>query len=254
MYRLKRPTDQHLIIKHYPFLQKSIGLLFILGGFCVAYLVFPTLVVFHCERAENVCSLNQSNPFHSVVNKIALSDITGAKLDTQSSEGTRGTSYVIRIETRQGDVPFTPYGIGSGDNSKTDAVSRINAFLKDPAVTTFEVVEDERLPFTLFSTGLVLFGLLPLCFVRTVTCRLDISNDRFILKGGGVWGLKKVDRRLSDLVDASVGAASEGGYRMCRVVFRFASGERIPLTYYRYRDSKQPRKIVKEIKEFIAHR
>jgi hypothetical protein len=254
MYRTKRPTNQHLIIKHYPCLQKSIGLLFILGGFCVAYFVFPTLVVFHCERAENVCSLYQSNPFRSQVRKIALSEITGAKLDTQHSEKTRGTSYVIRIETRQGDIPFTPYGIGSANNDKTGMVSRINAFLKDPALETFEVVEDERMPFKLLITGLVLFGLLPLCFVRIATCRMDFTNDSFTLKGGGVWGLKKVERSLSDLVDVSVGAASEGGYRMCRVVFRFASGEQIPLTNYRYRDSEQPRKIVKVINDFIAHR
>lgn len=254
MYRTKRTTNQHLIIKHYPCMQKSIGLLFILGGLCVAYFVFPTLVVFHCERAENVCSLHQSNPFCSEVRKIPLSEITGANLDIRRSDNTNGETYVIRIETRQGGVPFTHYSIGLADDDKTATVSRINEFLKYPSMNTLEVVEDERLPFNLLSAGLVLFGLLPLCFVRTTTCRLDFTNDSFSLKGGGVWGLKKVERRLSELAEASVGAASEGGYRMCRIVFKFVSGERIPLTYYRYRDAEQPQKIVKEINDFIARR
>jgi hypothetical protein len=254
MYKTRQPTQNQLIIKHYPFLQKGIGLLFVLVGLYVSYFVFPTLVVFHCERAANVCYLKQSNPFRSEVSKIALKEITGAKLDILRSEKTSGTSYVIRLETRQGPISFTPYSIGSPGNEKNAAVTKINAFLKGPDANTLDIVEDERLPFNLISAGLILFGLLPLCFARTATCRLDMAQDRFSLNGGGVWGLKKVERRLSELTEATAGAAGEGGYRMCRVVFRFSSGERIPLTYHRYRNSRQPRRIVKEINDFIASR
>jgi hypothetical protein len=218
----------------------------------VAYFVFPMFIVLHCERAQNICSLEQSNPFRSKVSKMALQDITGAKLETSTSGS--GTAYRIWILTRQGSIPFTSYSIGLSENEKVKIVSKINAYLKDPSVSTLEVVEDERLPFFLLSAGIICFGLLPLCFVRTVTCLLDKTTNRFLLKGGGIWGLQRVERHLSDLVEASVGAAKEGGYRMCRIVFKFVSGEKIPLTYYRYRDFEHPRIVVKEINDFLAHR
>ena len=41
---------------------------------------------------------------------------------------------------------------------------------------------------------------------------------------------------------------------MCRVVFKFASGEKIPLTYYRYYGSEGPRMVVKEVNDFLASR
>ena len=257
MYRIKRLTTPSLIIKHYPWLQKCVGLLFVVAGFCVAYFVFPNLVVLRCDRAQNVCSLEQSNLFRSQVNVMASQDITAAKLETiypDSSQDTSGISYRIWIDTQKGSIPFTPYSIGSLATDQTEIVSSINAYLKDPTVSTLEVVQDERLLFYLLSVGLICFGLLPLCFVRTITCRLDKAENRFFLKGGGVWGFRKVSRPLADLVEASVRARNEGGTQMCRVVFKFASGEKMPLTYYRYYGSEQPRLVVKEVNDFLASR
>ena len=257
MYRIIRPTTPLLIIKHYPWMQECVGLLFVVAGFCVAYFVFPNLVVLRCDRAQNICSLEQSNLFRSQVSQMALQDITAARLETiypDSSQDTSGISYRIWIVARQGSKPFTPYSIGSLATDQAEIVSSINAYLKDPTVITLEVVQDERLLFYLLSVGLICFGLLPLCFVRTITCRLDKVENRFFLKGGGVWGFRKVDRPLSDLVEASVRTASEGGDQMCRVVFKFASGEKIPLTYYRYYGSERPRMVVKEVNEFLASR
>ncbi len=128
-------------------------------------------------------------------------------------------------------MPFTSYSIGTLDSDKAKIVPKINAYLKDPGASTLEVVEDERLLFHLLSAGLICFGLLPLCFVRTVTCRLDKAENSFFLKGGGLWGGKKVERPLSDLVEASVVSVGKGANKTYRVVFKFASGEKIPLTY-----------------------
>ena len=107
---------------------------------------------------------------------MALQDITAARLETiypDSSQDTSGISYRIWIVARQGSKPFTPYSIGSLATDQAEIVSSINAYLKDPTVITLEVVQDERLLFYLLSVGLICFGLLPLCFVRTITCRLD---------------------------------------------------------------------------------
>lgn len=255
MYRLIRPTTPLLIIKHYPWLQKCVGLLFVVSGFCVAYFVFPNLVVLSCDRSQNMCSIEQSNLFRSQINQVALEDMTAAKLETiypDTGQDTSGISYRIWIVTRQGSIPFTPYSIGSLASDQPKIVSRINDYLKDPAVTTLEIVQDERLLFYLLSAGLILFGLLPLCFTRTITCRLDKAENRFAMKGGGLWGFQQVDRPLSDLVEASVKTVEEGGSPMCRVVFKLASGERIPLTYYRYYGSEGPQMVVKEVNEFLA--
>ncbi len=65
MYRVKRPTSLVLIIQHHPWMQRCLGLLFVIGGLCVAYFVFPDLVLLRCERAQNVCFLEQSNLFRS---------------------------------------------------------------------------------------------------------------------------------------------------------------------------------------------
>jgi hypothetical protein len=257
MYRIKRPTSPLLIIKHYPWLQKCVGLLFVVAGFCVAYFVFPNLVALRCDRAQNICLLEQSNLFRSQVSQMALQDITAARLETiypDKSQDTSEISYRIWIVTRQRSIPFTPYSIGSLATNQAEIVSSINAYLKDPSVNSLEVVQDERLLFYLLSAGLICFGLLPLCFVRTTTCRLDKAENKFFLKGVGVWGFRKVDRPLSDLVEASVQAANEGGTQMCRVVFKVASGETIPLTYYRYYGSERPRMVVKEVNDFLASR
>ncbi len=257
MYRIRRPTTPLLIIKHYPWLQKCLGLLFVVAGFCVAYFVFPNFVALRCDRAHNFCSLEQSNLFRSQVNEIDLQGMTAARLETiypDNSQDTSGISYKIWIVTRQGSIPFTPYSIGSLATDQAEIVSSINAYLTDPAASTLDVVQDERLLFYLLSAGLICFGVLPLCFVRTTTCRLDKVENMFFLKGGGVWGFRKVSRPLSDLVEASVHTSKEGGSPMCRVVFKFASGEKIPLTYYRYYGSERPRIVVKEVNEFLASR
>jgi hypothetical protein len=257
MYRIKQPTTPLLIIKHYPVIQKCVGLLFIVGGLCVAYFVFPNLVVLRCDRSQNMCSIEQSNLVRSQVSQLALQDITTAKLETiysDSGQDMSGVSYRIWIVTWQGSIPFTPYSIGSLATDQSGIVSKINAYLKDPSVSSLEVVQDERLLFYLLSAGLICFGLLPLCFVRTVTCRLDKAENRFSMKGGGLWGIRKVIRPLSELVEASVKTVNEGGNQMCRVVFKFASGERIPLTYYRYYGYEGPRMVVKEVNEFLASR
>lgn len=257
MYRIIRPTTPLLIIKHYPWMQKCVGLLFVVAGFCVAYFVFPNLVVLRCDRAQNICSLEQSNLFRSQLSDMALQDISAAKLETiysDSSQDTSGISYRIWIDTRKGSVRFTPYSIGSLATDQAEIVSSINAYLQDATVGTLEVAQDERLLFYLLSAGLICFGLLPLCFVRTITCLLDKAENRFFLNGGGVWGFRKVGRPLADLVEASVRTTSEGGSQMCRVVFKFASGEKIPLTYYRYYGGEGPRMVVKEVNEFLASR
>jgi hypothetical protein len=257
MYRIKRPTTPLLIIKHYPWIQKCVGLLFVVSGFCVAYFVFPNLVVMRCDRSQNTCSIEQSNLVRSTVNQVALQDVAAAKLETiysDTGQDMSGVSYRIWIVTRQGSIPFTPYSIGSLATDQPGIVSSVNAYLKDPSVSTLEVVQDERLLFYLLSAGLILFGLLPLCFTRTITCRLDKADNRFFMKGGGLWGFRKVNRPLSDLVEASVKTTSEGGNQMCRVVFKFASGERIPLTYYRYFGSEGPRMVAKEVNQFLASR
>ena len=114
MYRIIRPTTPLLIIKHYPWMQECVGLLFVVAGFCVAYFVFPNLVVLRCDRAQNICSLEQSNLFRSQVSQMALQDITAARLETiypDSSQDTSGISYRISIVTRQGSKPFTPYSL-----------------------------------------------------------------------------------------------------------------------------------------------
>ncbi len=98
MYRIKRPTTPLLIIKHYPWLQKCVGLLFVVAGFCVAYFVFPNLVVLRSDRAQNICSLEQSNLFRSQVSEMALQAVIAAKLETiypDSSQDTSGISYRI---------------------------------------------------------------------------------------------------------------------------------------------------------------
>ena len=258
MYITKRPTTQQLMIKHYPLLQKGIGLLFVLAGLCVTFFLFPTLVSLHCDRTKNICILEQSNLFRSKNTGIALLDITGARLERVASqnEGSNliNTSHRIWLETRHGSIPFTPYSIGQTKDKMTETVSKINSYIKDPSQSILDLVEDERLAFNLLSAGLICFGLLPLFFVKTVTCRLDKTENRFSLKGGGLWGFKKVERRLSDLSEASLGAAREGGERMCRIVFKFVTGQKVALTYYRYPDTEKPRKIVKEINDFLANR
>jgi len=254
MYKIRRPTNQLLIVQHQPWVQKCVGLLFIVAGFCIAYFVFPNLIALRCDRAADSCSLEQSNLFRLKVTQIPLRDITAARLDTVHSDDESGTTYRIWIVTRKGAIPFASYSIGSSATDHTEIVSRINAYLRDPTAGTLEVVEDERLLFYLLSTGLACFGLLPLCFVRTVTCRLDKTQNGFSLKGGGLWGFQKVERPLSDLVEASVGAAKEGGYQTYRVVFKFISGGKIPLTYYRYPGAERPRMVVKEVNDFLASR
>ncbi len=255
MYRIKRPTTTLLIIKHYPWMQKCVGLLFVVAGFCVAYFVFPNLVALRCDRAQNICSLEQSNLFRSQVSEMAVQDIKAARLETiypDSSQDTSGISYRIWIVTRRGSIPFTPYSIGSLATDQAEIVPSINAYLQDATVGTLEIVQDKRLLFYLLSVGLFCFGLLPLCFVRTITCRLDKVENRFFLKGGGVWGFRKVSRPPSDLAEASVHTSREGRSQMCRVVFKFASGEKIPLTYYRYYGSKGPQMVVKEVNDSLA--
>ncbi len=257
MYRIKQPSTPLLVLKHYPLIQKCVGLLFITGGLCVAYFVFPNLVLLRCDREQNICSLERSNLIRSQVSQLSLEDITAARLETiYSDDGHDGSgiSYRIWIVTRQGSIPFTPYSIGSLATDQGEIVSSINAYLKDSTVSGLEVVQDERFLFYLLSAGLICFGLLPLCFVRTITCRLDKAQNRFFMKGGGLWGFRKVDRPLSDLVEASVKTTNEGGNQMCRVVFKFASGERIPLTYYRYYGSEGPRMVVTQVNEFLASR
>lgn len=257
MYTVKRPTTPLLIIKHYPWLQKCIGLLFVLSGLCVAYFVFPNLVTLRCDRAQNICSLEQSNLLRSQLSQMALEDITAAKLETiypDSGQDMSGASYRIWIVTRRGSIPFTPYSIGSLSTDQAQIVSSVNGYLKDPTISTLEVVQDERLLFYMLSAALICFGLLPLCFVRTTTCRLDKAENRFFMKGGRLWGFRKVSRPLSELVEASSEAANEGGTQMSRVVFKFASGERIPLTYYRYYGSERPRMVVKEVNDFLGSR
>jgi hypothetical protein len=238
-------------------MQRCVGLLFVIGGLCVAYLVFPTLVILRCDRTQNVCSLEQYNLFRSQVTHIPLQDMTAARLETVPAERNfagSGTTYRILIDTRKGPVAFTSYSIGTLDSEKEEIVPRINAYLKNSRVSTLEVVEDERLLFYVLSAALICFGLLPLCFVRTVTCRLDKIESKFILKGGGLWGFKKVKRPLSDLVEASVGSVGKGVNKTYRVVFKFASGEKIPLTYYRYFGAERPRMVAKAVNEFVASR
>jgi hypothetical protein len=257
MYITKRPAPRQLLIKHYPLMQKGIGLLFVLAGLSVIFLVFPTHVSLHCDRTGNICILEQSNLFRSRNTGIALLDITAARLESVESQNVGSnlinTSHRIRLETRHGSIPFTPYSIGLSKNEKTETVSKINSYIKDPSQSTLDLVEDERFAFGLLSAGLICFGLLPLCFVRTVTCRLDKTENRFFLKGGGLWGFKKVERRLSDLSESSLGATREGGEQMCRIVFRFVSGQKVALTYYRYPGTEKPRKIVNEINDFLAN-
>lgn len=257
MYSIKRPTTPVLIIRHQPWMQRCLGLVFVIGGLCVAYFVFPNVVVLRCERAQNVCFLEQSNLFRTQASEIPLSDITAARLETVPSErgyAGSGTTYRIWIDTHKGAIAFTSYSIGTLDSDKAGIVPRINAYLKDPGASTLKVVEDERLLFYLLSAALICFGLLPLCFVRTATCRLDKTVNTFILKGGGLWGFKKVQRPLSDLVEASVGSVGRGVNQSYRIVFKFASGEKIPLTYYRYLGAQRPRTIVKEVNDFLDSR
>jgi hypothetical protein len=246
-----------LIIQHHPWLQRCVGLLFVIGGLCVAYFVFPNLVVLRCERAQNVCFLEQSNRFRSHVSQIQLQDVIAARLETVPSErgyAGSGTTYRIWIDTRKGPIPFTSYSIGTLASDKAEIVPRINAYLKDSSASTLEVVEDERLLFYLLSAGLICCGLLPLCFVRTVTCRLDKMENRFLMKGVGLWGFKKVERPLSDLIEASLGSVGKGINQTYRVVFKFASGEKIPLTYYRYLGGRRPRMVAKEVNDFLVSR
>jgi hypothetical protein len=257
MYRIKQPTTPLLIIKHYPLIQKCVGLLFIVGGLCVGYFVFPNLLVLRCDRAQNMCSIEQSNLFRSRISQITLQDIKAARLETiypGHSQNTSEISYRIWINTRQCSIPFTPYSIGSLATDQAVIVSRINSYLKDPNVSSLEVVQDERFLFYLLSVGLICFGLLPLCFVRTITCRLDKAENTFLMKGGGLWGFRKVSRPLSDIVEASVQTVKEGGSPMCRVVFECDSGEKIPLTYYRYYGSEGPQIVVNKVNEFLASR
>ncbi len=257
VYRIKWPTAQVLIIQHHPWLQRCVGLLFVIGGLCVAYLVFPNLVLLRCDRSQNMCFLEQSNLFRSQVSQIPLSDITAGRLETVPSErgyAGSGTTYRIWIDTQKGPIPFTSYSIGTLASDKAEIVPRINAYLKDRSASTLEVVEDERLLFYLLGAGLICFGLLPLCFVRTVTCRLDKMENRFFMKGGGLWGFKKVERPLSDLLEASLWSVGKGLNQTYRVVFKFASGAKIPLTYYRYLGVQRPRMVVKEVNEFLGFR
>ncbi len=191
------------------------------------------------------------------VSQVPLSTITAARLERVYGEDRHGpslTTYKIWLDTRHGSIPFTPFSIGSVVTDHAAIVSRINAYLKDPTSSTLEVAEDESLPLNLLSGGLICFGLLPLCFVRTVTCRLDKMENRFVLKGGGLWGFKKVEKPLSGLAEACVGSVRQGGNQMCRVVFKFASGEDVPLTYYRYYGVERPRMVVKEVNEFLGSR
>jgi hypothetical protein len=257
MYRIKQPTTPLLIIKHYPLIQKCIGLVFVVGGLCVSYFVFPNLVVLRCDRSQNKCSLEQSSLIRSRVSQIPLQDVRAAKLETiypDHSQNISEISYRIWINTRRGSIPFTPYSIGSLATDQAKIVSRINSYLEDPNVSSLEVVQDERFLFYLLSAGLICFGLLPLSFARTITCRLDKAENTFFMKGGGLWGFRKVRRPLSDFVGASVQTVKEGGSPMCRVVFECDSGEKIPLTYYRYYGSEGPQMIVKEVNDFLASR
>jgi hypothetical protein len=253
MYRLNQTDSRQLTVRFIPWMQQAIGLIFVLAGWAILVFVFPNYVHLHCDRRHDLCSLEQSNLLRTDTSTWPLQELKGAQLEVVNPWN-NSMSFRIRILLRKGSMAFTPYSIGGSWEKKQATVARINAFAANAMQNTLNETQDERRIFYPLAAGLILFGLLPIVFVRTATCRLDLLHNEFLLANSGLWGRKTVERRLSDLVETVLDAQTQGGARMCRVVFRFRSGEKVPLTYYRYHDCKKANEISQTINAFLNKR
>ena len=253
MYTITTSDRGQLTIRSIPWLQQAIGWLFMLAGWAILILVFPTQVRLHCDRKHDLCTFERSNLVRTETSTWPSSDLKGARLEVLDSWNS-GTTFVIWLQTSDGSVAFTPYSIGGSRDAKQALVAMINVFSFDPAQPVLEAVEDERRLFYPVAAGLILFGLLPVVFVKTATCRLDLLQNRFVLTNSGLWGRTTVERRLSDVMEAQLDGISQAGTTMCRVTFRLRSGEKIPLTYYRYHNCQKANEIVHTINEILNRR
>lgn len=253
MYRLGQTDSRQLTIRSIPWVQQAIGWLFVLAGWSILIFVFPTQVRLHCDRKHDLCSLERTNLLRAETSTWAVQDLRGARLEVLDSWNS-GTTFVIWLRMSEGSVAFTPYSIGGSRDAKQALVAAINVFAFDPSQGALDAVEDERMLFYPLAAGLILFGLMPVAFVRTATCSLDLTGNGFVLTNSGLWGRSTVERRLTELVEAALDEQAQGGARMCRVVFRFRSGEKIPLTYYRYYNCRKADDVAKRINEFLRQR
>lgn len=252
MYTISAEDREHMMIRFIPWLQQAFGWLFVLAGWAILIFVFPTQVLLHCDRQHELCSLKRLNPARAETSTWPVQDLKGARLEVLDSWNS-GTTFVIWLQTREGPVAFTPYSIGGSRDAKQALVARINAFASDPGQPVLEAVEDERMLFYPLAAGLIVFGLVIVIFVKTVTCRLDMRHNSFLLTNSGLWGRRTVDRRLSDLMEAVLDEQTQGA-RMCSVVFRFRADEKVPLTYYRYGDCKKATEIAQTVNAFLNRR
>ena len=134
----------------------ALGVVFLLVGLGV--IAFgASLTTLTCERGgatQGSCTLTQQRPGRSTTRAIALEDLRGAEIESNTSRSRSSTSsgrtrsrsrttYRVVLLTTRGDIPLT--GAYSSDyEAKQRQVDQLTTFLADGSARTLTLRQDNR--------------------------------------------------------------------------------------------------------------
>lgn len=194
-------TSSRLIVRSYPWLIWTTGVLFTVGGVTMSAMIGSQTLT--CARGGSTldtatdsvlgqCQLEQSVFWIKTTQSFALSDFQRAEVESYSNAKGR-TSHRVVLLTKQESIPLADH-FSSGITNHSQQASLINAFLQNPQQPTLRIEQNEAkwlLPFSIgASLALIVFQ------GRITTCQLDKLSGQFTLKCRGILQQKEIEHPL----------------------------------------------------------
>jgi len=216
-----------------------IGVLFLLFGGFMSWLVLMSHTQLSCDRASGECLFEKRALFSSTpeTERFAIDAIKSIGLDTQqsrSSDGRTSTTHRAVLETDQQRITLSAFG-SSSRGEHLHLVDGVSTFLDNPDQQTLQL---EHRPSGLLGMLVLLFpaiGLLVLFGMRTVAeIEVQPGTGLLVLRQRRWWQSSGKEQRLqlADIQEVEVETSRGSGRRNTithQAVIRMKSGDSHPL-------------------------